>query len=301
MIGQTLITFREGLEAALITAIILSYLIRTGRVQLTRYVWYGVISALVASVVLGAAVWFAYGELSASAKVLFESVAAFTAVVVLTSMIFWMATKGRTMKKEIEKRVKVIVTGGAIISLVSFSFIIVFREGLETVLFLTPTLVTDATGTIAGVIVGSLAALALGYFIFIVGRKISIKKFFFFTSILLILLAAGLAGYGVHEAIEYNSKTGGADLGWFDDKAYNLGLTENDALHHKGAIGSVFAVMFGYSASPEWGRVVFHLAYLVVVLPLVIRVYSPEKFNGFVDKVLWFRHQKEKRGKSKLT
>ncbi|MEW6221908.1 MAG: FTR1 family protein [Candidatus Hadarchaeota archaeon] len=297
MIGQTLITFREVLEAALITGIILVYLARTGRTQLSRYVWYGVYSAVAASLVIGAIVWFAYGALSEASKVLFESVAAFTAVIVLTSMIFWMATKGRKIKKEVEKRVKVIITGGAVLSLISFSFIIVFREGLETVLFLTPTLVTDATGTVAGVIVGTLAALALGYVVFVVGKKINIRKFFYFTSVLLILLAAGLIGYGVHEAIEYNSKTGGADLGWFDDSAYNLGLSSDNPFHHKGAIGSVFAVMFGYSTNPEWGRVVFHLTYLVIVLPFVMKVYSPEKFSGFFNRLLFFHHKKRKGGK----
>ncbi len=296
MIGQTLITFREVLEAALITAIILAYLARTGRVRFSRYVWYGVYSAVAASLILGAVVWFAYGALPGATKALFEAVAAFTAVVVLTSMIFWMAIKGKQIKKEIERRVKVIVTRGAILSLVLFSFIIVFREGLETVLFLTPTLVTDAAGTIAGVIVGTLAALALSYAIFIVGKKISIRKFFYFTSVLLILLAAGLIGYGVHEAIDYNKDTGGPDLGWFDDKAYNLSIAESNPFHHKGAIGSVFAVMFGYSASPEWGRVVFHLAYLVVALPLVIRVYSPEKFNGFVNRVFMRQRVKKSKG-----
>jgi high-affinity iron transporter len=293
MIGQTLITFREVLEAALITAIILAYLARTGRVRFSRYVWYGVYSAVAASLILGAIVWFAYGTLPGATKALFEAVAAFTAVVVLTSMIFWMATKGKELKKEIERRVKVIVTRGAILALVSFSFIIVFREGLETVLFLTPMLVTDAAGTIAGVIVGTLAALALSYAIFAVGKKISIRKFFYFTSVLLIFLAGGLIGYGVHEIIEYNEDTGGPDLGWFDDQAYNLGITSDNPFHHKGVIGSVFAVMFGYSANLEWGRVIFHLAYLAVVLPLVIKVYSPEKFNGFVNRIFMRRQVKK--------
>lgn len=71
-------------------------------------------------------------------------------------------------------------------------------------------------------VVGTLAALVLSYAIFVVGKRISVHKFFYFTSVLLVLLAAGLLGYGVHEAIEYNTDTGGPDLGWFDDKAYDL-------------------------------------------------------------------------------
>lgn len=284
MIGQALITFREVLEAALITAIVLIYLKRTGREPFCRYVWYGAYMAVGTSLVLGVTVWLAYGALTGAVKALFEAVASFIAVAVLTSMIFWMATRGRHLKEEIEHRVKVIVTRGKIFALVGFAFIIVFREGLETVLFLTPTLVTDPASTMIGVIVGSLGALVLSYGIFVAGKNISIRRFFYFTSILLILLASGLLGYGVHELIEYNEDTGGADLGWFDDPAYDLGLTKDHPLHHKGAVGSVLAVMFGYSAKPEWGRLVFQLAYLAVALPAVFYVYS-RKFAGFVARM----------------
>jgi len=138
MLGQYLITFREAFEAALITAIILAYLIRAGRRHLSRYVWYGVYLAIAASLVLGASIWFVYGTLSKPIQVLFETVAAFTAVAVLSSMVYWMATKGRYIKAEIEQRVEAITTRGAVLGLVSISFIVVFREGLETVLFLTP-------------------------------------------------------------------------------------------------------------------------------------------------------------------
>jgi high-affinity iron transporter len=131
MIGQTLITFIEVLEAALITAIILAYLSRTGRVKLPRYVWYGAYSTVGASLILGAVVWFGYGALPSSAKALFEAVAAFTAVVVLTSMIFWMATKGKKIKRETERRVKLIATTGTILGLVSLTFIVVFRGELK--------------------------------------------------------------------------------------------------------------------------------------------------------------------------
>lgn len=65
-------------------------------------------------------------------------------------------------------------------------------------------------------------------------------------------------------------------------------------MHHKGAIGPVFAAMFGYSTSSEWDRVIFHLAYLVVVLPLVIKVYSL-KFGDFVGRVFWFWRSKRRK------
>jgi len=270
MIGQYLITFREVLEAALITSVVLAYLARTGRKPLSRYVWYGVFSATVASVVSGASIWLVYGGLPESAKPLFEGTAALIAVVVLSLMIYWMATKGKELRVEVERRVETIATHGATLGLASFAFIAVFREGLETVLFLAPFLVSDTIATVVGLFLGTLTSLALAYGIFVVGMKINIRRFFYFTSILLVLLAGGLAGYGVHEIIEY---TGSAPGGWLGQHAYDLNIPKDNPLHHKGVVGSIFAVMFGYSVNAEWARVLVNLSYLAVALPLVFWVY----------------------------
>jgi high-affinity iron transporter len=270
------LAFREALEASLIMAIILAYLARTKRNPLTRYAWYGVYLAVAASLVLGVSVWFIYEGLVGPTKALFEGVAALIAVIVLSSMIYWMATKGKEIKMEVEKRLETIVTRGATLALTSFSFIVVFREGLETVLFLTPYLVTDAVGTLIGAFLGIVASLVLAYAMFVVGMKINIRKFFYFTSILLVLLAGGLAGYGVHELVEYSGKVG-IGLGWLGEPAYALDIPTNSLFHHKGAVGAIFAVMFGYTVSAEWARVIVHLAYLAIALPLVIWVYRKDK------------------------
>ena len=97
MLGSYLITFREILEAALITAIILAYLSRTGRTALKNYVWYGVYAAVAVSLALGFTVWLVYGTVSKETQVLFEGVTALVAVGVLSSMIYWMATRGKVL------------------------------------------------------------------------------------------------------------------------------------------------------------------------------------------------------------
>jgi len=272
LFGQFLLAFREALEAALITAIILAYLERTRRNPLTRYTWYGVYLAVAASLIVGVSVWFLYGSLTGPSKALFEVVAAFIAVAVLSSMIYWMASKGKELKVEVEKRLEAMVSKGATLALTSFSFIVVFREGLETVLFLTPFMVNDATSTLIGAFLGVAASLALAYVVFIVGMKINIRKFFYFTSILLVLLAGGLAGYGTHEMIEYFEDTG-TELGWLGQNAYALNIPESNPLHHKGVIGSILAVMFGYTVKAEWARLIIHFLYLIAALPLVVWVY----------------------------
>lgn len=273
MLGQYLITFREVFEAALITAIILSYLIRTGRRPFVRYIWYGVYLAVAVSLGLGASIWLTYGFLPKPVQLLFEATAAFVAVVVLSSMIYWMATRGRYIKREMEQRIEAIATRGAIIGLVSVAFIVVFREGLETVLFLTPFLLENATATLAGMVAGTATALPLSYGIFAAGMKINLRRFFYFTSILLILLAGGLAGYGVHELIEY---TGSASWGWLSQHAYDLNIPEDNPLHHKGVVGSIFAVMFGYTIKAEWIRVIIHVIYLAIALPLTVKIYRKQ-------------------------
>lgn len=276
LFGQFLLAFREALEAALITAIILSYLTRTKRELLIRYAWYGVYIAVGASFAVGGFIWFIYGGLSGSTKTLFEGAAALFAVFVLSSMIYWMARKGGELGKEVEKRVKDIVTREATLALTSLSFVVVFREGLETVLFLTPFLLDDVGGTLAGGLLGVTAAMVLSYAVFVVGMKINIRRFFYFTSILLLLLAGGLAGYGVHELTEYSEDTG-IEVGWFGEYAYNLNIPSESPFHHKGIIGSVFAVMFGYAVKAEWARVMVHITYLATAFPLVVRVYRKEK------------------------
>ncbi len=85
------------------------------------------------------------------------------------------------------------------------------------------------------------------------------------------LLAGGLAGYGIHELIEYS---GGESWGVLGQSAYNLNLTSDNIFHHKGIIGSIFAVMFGYTANAEWARVIVHLSYIALAVPLVVWIYK---------------------------
>jgi high-affinity iron transporter len=272
MLGQYLIAFRESFEAALIVSIILSYIIRAGRRSLARYVWYSTYLSMVASLAIGLILWLMYSVLPKTLQTLFESLAAFIAVGVLSSMIYWMAVKGKRVREELERQIEVTVTKGSIIGLASMAFIVVFREGLETVLFLTPFFINDAPTTIIGAVFGAISALTLSYCIFIAGVKIDLRSFFYFTSILLILIAGGLVGYGVHELIEYYREIG-VNFGWLSEPAYALNISSSSLLHHKNLIGSILAVMFGYTVSAEWLRLIVHFSYLAAVFPSAILIY----------------------------
>jgi high-affinity iron transporter len=280
MLGQFLITFRETLEAALIISIIVAYLVRTKKSELTSSIWLGVGIAVAVSVILGIIIWSIYGGLSEANSKLFEGVAALIAVAVLTYMIIWMAVKGKELKGEIQKGVDTAIQKGTAIGFIGLAFVLVFREGLETVLFLTPFGIDDAGGTMAGALLGITFALAISFAIFKVGMNIDLKKFFYFSSLLLIFLAAGLAGYGIHELIEYREVTG-AELGLLSSYAFNLGIDSDSIFYHKGVVGSIFAVMFGYSVKMEWARLIVHMGYLAVFIPTTILAYKkPEKLEG---------------------
>ncbi|NJE26493.1 FTR1 family protein [Thermococcus sp. MV5] len=270
MIGQFLITFREALEAAIIVAIIIAYLKRTKRGNQVKDVWIGAGLSIIASILLGAIILKIYGGLEE--KELFEGIASYLAVIVLTSMIYWMATKGKNIKIEIENKVSRAISP---LALISFTFIVVFREGLETVLFLTPFATQDLSSTLIGLISGLVGALALAYLIYGVGMRINLRTFFYYSSILLVFVAAGLAGYGTHELIEWAEEEG-VSLGFFEETAYDLGIPKDSVWSHKGVIGSVFAVLFGYSTSMEWGRVLVQFGYLLLALYLVFRAYGKE-------------------------
>lgn len=273
MIEQFLLTLRETLEASLIVAIVYAYLRRSQQADLLSSMWYGVLAAVVASLTSGVLVWFAFGNLSGPAETLFEGITALAAVLVLSSMIYWMAIRGKTLKAELERQVKAIATTGEKLAMTSFIFVIVLREGLETVLFLAPFLLTDALGTVVGGLVGLLSSLVLAYLVFSVGVRIEVRRFFYLTSILLVLMAAGLAGSGVHELVEY-SNVSGIKLGWLGEDAFVLGVPEGSIWHPEGAIGSILAAMFGYAVEFEWARLLLQCAYLAVALSSVFWAYK---------------------------
>lgn len=263
---------REGLEAALIISIILAYLARTGRHHLSKYVWYGVLMAVALSLALGAFTWLFYGSLSKTAQTLFEGLTAWLAVAILSTMIYWMATRGGRIRAEMERKIEFYTIRKAIFGLATLSFIVVFREGLESVLFLLPFLVNEPMTTLIGSLVGIGIAIMMAYLIFVIGMKINLRRFFYFTSVLLILLAGGLAGYGTHELIEYAEQVG-IELSWLSGYAYVLPIPSDNLLHHKNVIGSILAVLFGYTVKAEWARVIVQLAYLMVALPYILMVY----------------------------
>ncbi|WP_456478268.1 FTR1 family protein [Geoglobus ahangari] len=272
MMGQFVITLREGFEAALLVAILVAYLRRSGKTAEVRYAYTGALIAIVLGLIAALGLVLTAGALGEEQKVLFEGAASYLAVAVLTYMIVWMS--GKNVREEIESRASSRIRWG----IAAIAFVFVVREVFETVLFLTPYATRDALGTLAGAGAGIAAALLLSLAVFRLEYRMDMRRFFYVTGILLAFIASGLAGYGTHELIEFAEEKGYKS--WLFEEAYALGIDASNPLHHKGAVGSVLAVMFGYSASMEWLRVFVQFGYLLVTLLLIHRRYSASKVRA---------------------
>lgn len=298
MIYPFVITLREALEAALIVAIVVAYLVKIGRADLKKYVWWGMGAAIVLSVALGAVVLAAFGGLSGVGEKLFEGIAGYTAVAVLTYMIFWMARNARKIKGELEHKIDVAITTKYLIGIAFVAFIAVFREGLETVLFLTNSMVNDPSGTMIGIAMGLGVVLGIAFFLLRGARRLPIRKFFTVTSILLLIFAAGILSYGTHELIEA-AEGSDVELGWLGEKAYDLNPALNPdntypLFHKKGDGGMVIRGLVGtLYLDPEWLTLFVYSGYWLVIGTFIIKVYAPTKFNGFVDRI-FFRSRRVK-------
>lgn len=257
-----LITLREGLEVSLVLAILIGYLVKTGRRDDTRPVWLGSIAAAVACTIAGVAVHAVTDELTGAAEQAVEGSMALLACVVLTWMILWMHRNARTMGGHLRAKVDAATGAGAVAFI---AFIAVAREGFETALFLLGAETSGASGAsvVTGGLLGLAVAAVVGVAVYRLGSRVDLRSFFRWTGVLLVLFAAGLAGKAVHEYRELLGLEGGLLF----DSMWTIGsgpLAE-------GTTYDFLKGLFGWSADPERIRVVTYLAYLVPVLWVFLR------------------------------
>ena len=256
-----LITLREGLEASLILAILLTYLKKTDRWADARFVWAGTAAAIGICLVAGVAIFIALDGLNGKVEYAVEGFIALSATAVLTRMIFWMRSHARTLGKELRDKVDASV--GSALAIIAF--VAVLREGLETVLFLLSAETATASGS--DVVVGGLIGLALsvviGFGVYRSGNRLNLRTFFNVTAVLLLLFAAGLAGKAVHELRLLISW----EAGWLVSSAWTL----ESGLFATGTFYDFMRGLFGWHKNPENIRVLAYFAYLIPVLLVYLR------------------------------
>lgn len=249
------ITFREALEAALVVGLLASYLLRGGRGSLLRHVWQGVGSALFLSVVLGGLAFRVMGGLGGSTGELVEGAVGLLAVAILSYMVLWMRRQSRGMGREVAQRAEAAITSSPTLGLAMLSFAMVFREGLEAVLYLATLAHLEGLPSILmGSTIGLLGAGTLGYFTYRGSRLISLSLMFNVTTTVLVIFAAGILGRATL-ALQVAGLFPETVPAW-DTSAF---LSETSSL------GSVAASLVGYTAQPSVLQVIFSFTFLVVM------------------------------------
>lgn len=203
-VTNALIGLREGLEAALVVVILVAFLVRSGRRWALRYVWLGVGVAIALSVVLGAVLTFGTRGLSFEAQELVGGTASIMAVGFVTWMVFWMRRTARTISTELKGKLSEALDVGPL-AVAMVGFLGVGREGLETAIFFYATAQAAGQGTVQpllGWALGLGSAVVLGVLIYQGAMRINLATFFRYTGVLLIIVAAGILAYGIHDLQE---------------------------------------------------------------------------------------------------
>ena len=210
------VSLREGIEVALAIGMLLAYLNRTGRRKYGRFVQLGLGAAVLASLGMAAAVQ-RYG-LDAQSPVV-EGSLMFVAAALVTSLVIWMWHTGRSMRHRLERRLDTLMgtaetaalDSRSAVGVFAFAFLMVLREGVETVLFLAALSVAPGGSvltTLGGSGLGLLLALLFGVLIVRGSVRIDLRRFFWVTRLVLLVLVAKLVAGGLHEFFEAGALAG---------------------------------------------------------------------------------------------
>ncbi len=257
MIAGMLITIREGLEAFLITGILLGYLRKVERTAFSRYVWAGTIAGVLGSIGLALAFQRLAVEFEGHRAAIFEAAASAVAVPILSYMVLYMQRQSHKLKAQAEVKAELAISTGQVLALGTLAFITVLREGLETALFLTAltTRVSDG-GLMPGALLGLVAAAAIAYTIFASTIRLNLRRFFIVTGFLLIFIAAGLCAHifmALHEVgFHFLGMTAWSTKAILDSESFLGRLLHAFMGYHDEPTVIQVLVYFGYLGTMSW-------------------------------------------------
>ncbi|MGW1620801.1 iron uptake transporter permease EfeU [Streptomyces sp. NPDC002172] len=257
-----LIGLREGLEAGLIVSILVATLVRAGARNRLLQVWTGVLAAIALAMSFGAVLTFTAASLSATAQEAFGGSLSVVAVAFVTAMVFWMRRSARSLAGEIKEKVTGALAMGSGV-LILTSFLAVGREGLETALFLwtTARAAGESAGPLAGAGIGLVLAAGLCWGLYRRVLKINLSRFFTYTGAVLIVIAAGVLGYGLRDLQEGGVLPGNTVY------AFDLSAHIDAGSWYSTLLQGVLNI----TPAMTWLQVTGYAVYLAVVMTLFVR------------------------------
>ena len=268
---QTFLTgLREGLEAALVVSILLTFLVRAERRDRIAALWGGVGMAILLSFGFGAVLHFTSASMSFEAQEAFGGFLSIVAVGFVTWMVFWMKRASRTIKGDLHGKMEAALKLGAA-GVFLAALLAVGREGLETALFLYPTFQAQGAGAAPaiGAVLGIGTAVVAGVFIYRGTVRMNLAAFFKFTGAALIVIAAGVLAYGVHDLQEAGIVPGLNTLAW-DLQGYDV----------TSWYGTLVKGIFNLGPQMTVLEVITYVGYLAPTMYLFLRSPQPERATG---------------------
>ncbi|MFE7592849.1 iron uptake transporter permease EfeU [Kitasatospora sp. NPDC057512] len=263
MFGNYLIGLREGLEASLVVCILIAYLVKTGRKDRLAPVWIGVGSAVALSMAFGAVLQFGSSQLTFEAQEALGGSLSIISVGLVTWMVFWMRRTARHLKTELHGKLDAAIAMGTT-ALVVTAFLAVGREGLETSLFIWTAVQATGDGwnPLIGAALGLLTSVVLGWLFYRGALKINLAKFFTWTGAMLVVVAAGVLAYGVHDLQE---------AGWLPG-LHSTAFDISSTIPKDSWYGTLLKGVFNFQPDPTVLQLVVWLLYLVPTLAVFFNV-----------------------------
>ncbi len=267
MLPTFVIGLREGVEAALIVAIVAAFLRREGQRDALRAMWAGVALSVVLCTGIAIALQLVDEALPQRQQEALETVVAAAAVAMVTFMVVWMTRHAADLAGDLRAGAAGALARGSTLALVGMAFVAVVREGIETAVFLLAAFQAsdNATTAGAGALIGILTAVAIGAGIYRGGVRLNLGRFFRATAAVLVLVAAGLVASAIHTAHEagwWNALQGQAvDLSWL--------------IQPGSVMSSLLTGVLGLQPQPTVGEALGWLLYLVPMMIYVLRPGRP--------------------------
>ena len=270
-LANYLIGLREGLEASLVVVILVAYLVKSERRHLLPRIWAGVGVAVLVSLGFGALLTYGPRSLTFEAKEAIGGTLSIVAVGFVTWMVFWMAGHARGLSGELRTRIDTAAEAG-VLGLALVAFLAVGREGLETALFLwsATQAATGAGGSslvpLLGALLGIATAVAMGFAFYKGVLRINLTRFFRWTGAILIVVAAGVLAYGVHDLQEAGILPG----------LYSLAFDVSGQVPPGSLADTLLKGTLNFSPATTWLEAVAWTAYVVPTMTLfLLRMRTP--------------------------